>query len=142
VHALACCSFAWVKYFHDKRHYKGTVGQRKPKAPEGELLAAERSELERMTPEAFVAALLADKQSRTNTRSQFRGVSWKKAWCAAWHSLQPFVKSAHVTLRCYAMPTRSRKWEARFKQNRREKYLGTFDSEVDAALAYNKCALP
>jgi hypothetical protein len=83
--AFACCSFAWVKYFHDKRHYKGTTGQRKPEAPKSELSAAERSKFEQTTPRAFVVALLVDKQGGINMFSQFRGVCWDKTKCAASH---------------------------------------------------------
>lgn len=50
----------------------------------------------------------------TPTTSEFKGVSW------------------HI---------RSEKWEANIRKNRVRKYLGTFENEQKAALAYNEAAL-
>ena len=53
------------------------------------MSAAEKSELEACTPEAFVEALLADKKGRLNRTSLFRGVSFYKRRHVAVHVLQP-----------------------------------------------------
>lgn len=54
-----------------------------------------------------------NRRSAKNSSSKYKGVSWHK---------------------------RQKKWQAKIKINQREKFLGYFSSENDAAMAYEKAA--